>query len=287
MESYLCLARQLGSWAGRDPALLEEEDVRRFFLFLKNERGYAPQSMRQARASLSAFYLEMLECDWQVFSTVKTRDVFKLPVVLSLEEVRLVLGSVKLSRFAVCLRLIYECGLRLNEALQVQTRDIDRAGRRLHVRQGKGAKDRYVPLSAAMLDDLTEWWKTHRNPQWLFPSIGKAWKASTRTTTGSQALSQAEVMHRATQPMSESALSQVFHRAVLECRLTKKASLHTLRHSYATHLLEAGVNIRTISQYLGHATLDQTMVYTHLTAVSEAQTQAALAVLSASLRQVT
>ena len=286
MESYVCIARQLSAWAGRDPALLAEEDVRRFFLFLKNDRGYAAQSMRQARASLSAFYLEMPGCDWQVFATIKTRDVFKLPVVMSLEEVRRVLRTVKVARFAVCLRLIYECGLRLNEALQVQTQDIERAGRRLHVRMGKGAKDRFVPLSSAMLDDLTEWWKKHRNPKWLFPSIGTAWKASTRTDARSQELSQAEVMRQATQPMSESALQQVFHRAVLESRLAKKASIHTLRHSYATHLLEAGVNIRLISQYLGHATLEQTMVYTHLTAVSEAQTQAALAVLSASLRQV-
>jgi integrase/recombinase XerD len=285
VEAYLCLARQLAGWAGRDPAELSEEEVRGFFVFLKNDRGYAPQSMRQARASLTAFYLEMLGRDWQVFATVKTRDVFKLPVVLSRDEVRRVLAAVRLPRFSICLRLIYECGLRLGEALRVQTGDIDRAGRRLHVRLGKGGKDRFVPLSAAMLEDLTQWWKVHRNPLWLFPAIGTAWKATLRTDSASQALSQAEVMRQATAPMSESALQNVFHRAVVECRLNKKASIHTLRHSYATHLLEGGVSIRLISQYLGHATLEQTLVYTHLTAVSEAQTQVALAAMATSLRQ--
>lgn len=285
MESYLCIARQLLNWSGRDPVELSEEEVRSFFVFLKNERGYAAQSMRQARASLSAFYLEMLGRDWQVFSTVKTRDVFKLPVVLSREEVRLVLTGVRLPRFSVCLRLIYECGLRLNEALRVQTQDIDRAGQRLHVRLGKGGKDRCVPLSLAMLEDLTQWWKVHRNPQWMFPAIGTAWKATLRTDSASQAASQAEVMHRATAPISESALQQAFRRAVFESRINKKASIHTLRHSYATHLLEGGVSIRLISQYLGHATLEQTLIYTHLTAVSEAQTQVALAAMATSLRQ--
>jgi integrase/recombinase XerD len=285
VESYLCIARQLLNWSGRDPVELPEEEVRRFFVFLKNERGYAAQSMRQARASLTAFYVEMLGCEWTVFASVRTRDVFKLPVVLSQDEVRQVLGAVRLPRFSVCLRLIYECGLRLNEALRVQTKDIDRAGQRLHVRQGKGGKDRCVPLSTAMLEDLTQWWKVHRNPQWLFPAIGTAWKATLRTDSASQAASQAEVMHKATTPMSESALQQVFHRAVVECRLSKKASIHTLRHSYATHLLEGGVSIRLISQYLGHATLEQTTVYTHLTAVSEAQTQVALTAMAKSLRQ--
>ena len=259
--------------------------MRSFFVFLKNDRDYAAQSMRQARASLTAFYAEMLRREWNVFSTVKTRDVFKLPVVLSREEVRQVLGAVRLPRFSVCLRLIYECGLRLNEALRVQTQDIDRAGQRLHVRLGKGGKDRCVPLSAAMLEDLTQWWKVHRNPQWLFPAIGTAWKATLRTDSASQAASQAQVMHKATAPMSASALQQVFRRAVFECRLNKKASIHTLRHSYATHLLEGGVSIRLISQYLGHATLEQTLIYTHLTAVSEAQTQVALAAMATSLRQ--
>jgi integrase/recombinase XerD len=220
-----------------------------------------------------------------VFSTVRTRDVFKLPVVLSREEVRQVLAAVRLPRFSVCLRLIYECGLRLNEALQVQTTDIDRAGQRLLVRMGKGGKDRIVPLSEAMLEDLTRWWRVHRNMPWLFPAIGTAWKATLRTDSASQAASQAEIMHRATTPMSASALQNVFHRAVVDCRLNKKASIHTLRHSYATHLLEGGVSIRLISHYLGHATLEQIMVYTHLTAVSEAQTQVALAAMAKSLRQ--
>jgi integrase len=151
------MVRLLAQWAGGDPAELDEERVREYFLHLVREKGLAPQTVRQARAALTEFFVEMLgRRDWRVFRSVKTKDKYKLPVVLTREEVKRVLGLVREERFAVPLRLIYLCGLRLSEALHIEVSDIDRKGLRLHVRDGKGGKDRYVPLPQAALDMLTE-----------------------------------------------------------------------------------------------------------------------------------
>lgn len=285
VDSYWCSIRQLSEWADADPASLAEERVRDYFLYLFRDRGYASQSMRQARASLTAFYVEMLgHTEWKIFSTIKTKDADKLPVVLSREEVRRLLGAVREPRYRVCLRLIYECGLRLSEGRNIQPRDISRDDLRLRVRLGKGAKDRYVPLSARMIDELTWWWKQHRNQEWMFPGAGYDWKSGLRPKEDAQQATMALRMKSAKQPMSESSLQIALSKALRDSGIKHHATVHTLRHSYATHMLEEGVSIRYVSQYLGHANLEQTLVYTHLTNVSEAQTQAALARLSASTR---
>jgi integrase/recombinase XerD len=286
VESYMFMAKQFATWSMADPELAEEEKVRDFFLYLRRERNYSPQSIRQARASLYGFFCEMLKRDWTVFASIRAKDLVHMPAVLSREEVRRVLFAVKQSRFRVCLMLIYECGLRLGEGLKIEVRDIDRSGRRLLVRLGKGGKDRWVPLSDLMINELEWWWKQHRNAVFLFPAVGLGWKNTTRREPLAQAAAQAAVMKGAMKPISESSLQQAFHKAVLACGFLKKVSIHTLRHSYATHLLEEGVQLRLISQFLGHATLQQTLVYTQLTAVSEAQTQAALARMSASVRGI-
>ena len=284
VEAYLAVVRILAQWAGEDPAALGEERVREFFLHLVRERGYAPKSLRQARAALVAFYRDMPgRAQWRVFDEVKTKDREQLPVVLSREEVRRILTEVKELRYAVPLRLIYLCGLRLSEALHVEVRDIHRAEQRLHIREGKGGKDRCVPLPAAALDALEEWWRWHRHPRFLFPAMGHAWRATERRDAAEQARVQRARLRAAEHPMSTSGLQRVFQIALAASGVRKRATIHTLRHSYATHLLEEGVSIRYVSQYLGHATLEQTLVYAHLTAVSDAQTQQAVARLATAL----
>ena len=147
MEAYVAVVRILAGWAGEDPAGLGEERVREFFLHLVRERGYASKSIRQARAALGSFYRDMLgHAEWKVFGEVRTKDREQLPEVLLREEVRLILGEVKEPRFAVPLRLIYLCGLRLSECLHVEVRDIHRQQQRLHIRDGQG---RQGPLCAA------------------------------------------------------------------------------------------------------------------------------------------
>jgi site-specific recombinase XerD len=284
VEAYVCMIRLLAQWAGGDPALLSEERVRDYFLHLVNGRSYAPKTLRQARAALSCFFIEMLGVsDWRVFAHIKTKDSQKLPVVLSREEVRRVLVQVKELRFLAPLTLIYLCGLRLSEALNIETRDIHRKELRLHVRLGKGGKDRYVPLPQAALDILERWYRCHHHACLLFPAMGHAWKTTFRDDPTAQAAVQKERLQQAAHPMSDSALQNVWRLAFAASGVTKKATIHTLRHSYATHLLEEGVSLRYVSQYLGHATLQQTLVYAHLTDVSVEQTQRALARLAATL----
>lgn len=278
------MLRLLAQWAACDPALLGEQRVRDYFLHLVNARSYAPKTLRQARAALSCFFIEMLGVqNWRVFAHIKTKDSQKLPVVLSREEVRRVLAQVKELRFLAPLTLIYLCGLRLSEALNIETRDIHRRELRLHVRLGKGGKDRYVPLPQAALDILERWYRCHRHARLLFPAMGHAWKTTFRDDLTAQADVQKVRLQQASHPMSDSALQNVWRLAFAASGVNKKATIHTLRHSYATHLLEEGVSLRYVSQYLGHATLQQTLVYAHLTDVSVEQTQRALMRMAATL----
>ena len=281
VEAYVAVVRMLAGWAGGDPAALEEERVREYFVHLLRDRGYAPQSLRQARAALVAFYREMLgQREWTVFDRIKAPDRELLPVVLSREEVGRILGCVREDRFLVPLRLIYLCGLQLAEARAVEVGDIDRAAGRLHVRQGKGGKDRFVPLPGAALADLERWWRYHRHARYLFPATGHAWRSTERRSEAEQDRVRRAHLRAAVEPVSDSALQRVFALAVRESGVSKPASIHTLRHSYATHLLEEGVSLRWVSQYLGHASVEQTVIYTHLTAASEGQSQAAVARLA-------
>jgi integrase/recombinase XerD len=161
----------------------------------------------------------------------------------------------------VCLTTIYACGLRLLEGVRLQVNEIDGERKLIHVRAGKGGKDRYVPLPDTCLQLLRTHWRIHRNPVWLFPSSRE----------------------ERDRPMNESALQRAFRAAVRESGVRKKATIHTLRHSYATHLLEAGVNLRIIQCYLGHASPTTTALYTHLTSITETQTRQTIDELVASL----
>jgi integrase/recombinase XerD len=171
----------------------------------------------------------------------------KLPVVLSVDEVRHILNCIHCQHYRVCLSTIYSCGLRLQEGVNLQVQDIDSARMMLRVRQGN--KDRYIPLPNGTLVMLRRWWSIHRNPVWLFP-------ASIRLDLPPAT---------ATQPMSARGVQLAFQLALQESGIQKHATVHTLRHSYATHLLEAGVNLRVIQAYLGHTSPQTTALYTHLT----------------------
>jgi site-specific recombinase XerD len=149
--------------------------------------------------------------------------------------------------YRVCLSTIYACGLRLQEGLHLQISHIDGDRQLLHVCHGKGGKDRYVPLPQPILRMLRQYWSIHRNPVWLFPSNHSAIQG----------------------PMDASGLQRAFRAARQESGILKPATIHTLRHSYATHLLEAGLNLRIIQDYLGHASPTTTAIYTHLTQPSE------------------
>lgn len=182
---------------------------------------------------------------------------FKLPVILSAGEVRRLLAAVPALDHRVCLITIYSCGLRLGEGLRLQVGDIDSERMLLHIRGGKGNQDRYVPLPLRTLHLLRQQWKTHRHSSLVFPAKGHG-------HTGAPS---------ATAPMCRTTLQRAFRLALTASGVTKKAHVHTLRHSYATHLLEQGENLRQIQVNLGHKSPLATVVYTHLTSLCKTQHQ--------------
>lgn len=258
---YIQMVRQMAEHFKSDPATLNEEQVREYFLLLRQERQWRGSAMTQARVALRTFYRECLRVgkDWTVFEELRIARPEPLPLVLSREEVGRVLGVLREPRFRTCLRLIYHCGLRVGEAVTLAPCDVH--GRenppRLHIKNAKGGRDRYVPIAAGMLEELREWWRTHQNRKWLFPV-------------------QTKVVQTAENCMPVPSVQNAFALARQQSGIHPKATVHTLRHCYATHLLEAGINIRQLRDYLGHSSLNTTMIYTHLTQLSEARTQATL-----------
>src|SRR5437870_8081963 len=252
-ESYVRAVRQLAEHYHKSPDLITEEELRQYFLFLKNVKHYARTTTTIAICGIKFFFERTLEKEWTTFNLVRPAPEKKLPVILSLAEVRQILSRIRLPRYKVCLTTIYSCGLRLQEGTNLHVADIDSGRMMLHVRHGKGAKDRYVPLPQRTLTLLRDYWKMHRNPLLLFPAEGRDHIK----------------LSLATEPMSKSSVQQAFRAALKESRLNKHASVHTLRHSWATHLLEAGVNLRLIQEWLGHSSPATTSVYTHLTAKAE------------------
>ena len=257
-----------------DPATLSENQIREYFLFLRQHKHYKPAPMKAAKYSLLCFYLDCVKVQgWTVFKEVRIAEPEVLPIVLSRQEIQAVLAAVREPRFRTCLRLMYHCGLRVGETVAIEIKDIHGRERppRLHIRNGKGGKDRYVPMAAAMVEELRQWWRTHQNPRFLFPSPGRGW--ADRTLTLSQS------MTKSLGPMSVSSVQMAYRLARAASAVNSASTTHSLRHSYATHLLEEGVSLRQISHYLGHESLDTTVIYTHLTAISEARTQVALQAL--------
>jgi integrase/recombinase XerD len=252
-EAYVRAVRQLSEHYHKSPELITEEELRQYFLFIKNVKHYSRNTSTVAICGIKFFFEKTLNRNWATFGLLRAPREKKLPVILSREEVRQILACVRLLRYRVCLSTIYSCGLRLQEGTHLQVADLDSARMMIHVRHGKGAKDRYVPLPERTLQLLRDYWRTHRHPALLFPAEGR---------------NHIDLV-RATEPMSKSSVQDAFRAALKESGNHKRASVHTLRHSWATHLLEAGVNLRLIQEWLGHNSPATTSVYTHLTVKAE------------------
>jgi len=253
-ESYVQAMHQLVKYCHKPPDQIGQEEFRQYFLYLKNVRRVSRSTCTIALCGIKFFYEHTLERPWHTFELIRPPQEKKLPVVLSVQEVGHILACVHHQRYRVCLSTIYACGLRLLEGVHLQVKDIDGERKLIHIHHGKGGKDRYVPLPEACLGMLRQHWLTHRNPVWLFPSIRHAGQAP----------------KQASEPMHETSVQRAFQAALHQSGVQKEATVHTLRHSYATHLLEAGLNLRIIQSYLGHASPTTTAIYTHLTSASEA-----------------
>lgn len=274
-KEYVRYVRRLGDHYQCDPATLAEDQLRAYYLELRQVRKFGGSAMKVAMCALRCFYREHLKLGltWTVFEELRIAPPQTLPLVLAREQVATLLSAVQLPRYRTMLGLLYHTGLRVGEAVRIELRDLRETHTghpRLHVRCGKGGKDRFVPLSPAMVTELRGWWLTHRHPTFLFPGPTTGWRERAQPADAAQ---------RAATHLSVSAVQNTFRLARATSGIPAEATVHTLRHCYATHLLEEGVSLRLISQYLGHASLETTVLYTHLTPLNEARTRTALEVL--------
>ena len=249
-NSYARSVRQLENYWHLPAEEISEQQVRDYFLYCRNDVGWSAATMRIAYSGIKFFYTKTLPMDWETIKLLKIKRLSVPPTVLSIDEVRLILNTARTPQAKTFFTTVYSCGLRLNEALALEVGDIDSERMVLRVRKGKGGKDRDVPLPDSTLKMLREYWLTHRNPRLIFPALGRGLHGG-RT---------------ANRPMGDGSVQGILRRILKELPgIRKRVTTHTLRHSYATHLIEAGVNIRLVQQYLGHASLVTTMIYLHVT----------------------
>jgi integrase/recombinase XerD len=235
---YLAWMVRLSRQSRVSPDQISEVQVRDYLAGLA-KRGLSPSTVNQAISAIAFFFRSVVPREWK-FEVRYQRAPQRLPVVMSTEEVARLLAAVPTLRERVAMEIAYGAGLRLNEVLRLKLTDIDSVRMILRVEQGKGRKDRNVMLSPRLLETLRAYWRQSRPKVWLFPG------------------------HGTKRPMHQTILQRAFKRAKEEARIAKPVSFHTLRHSFATHLLESGVNVRTIQALLGHAALGTTQRYTHV-----------------------
>ncbi len=246
-EAYAREVRILVRRFGKPPFMLSEAQVRAFIL--ERHEKLNGSSRRILYRGLCFLFNDLFKYDWEILKVVRAKREVVEPTILTREEVSRLLGAVKTPQVYAYLRTVYSCGLRMGEALHVRVGDIDRSAGLLHVRQGKGAKDRKVILPELTLKMLGRYWIRHRNPQWLFPALGRNGRL------GPSAQS----------PMSAATVRGGLRRSLKRAGIAKaKVTIHTLRHSYATHLLEAGVPLTVLQQQLGHEKIETTLRYVHL-----------------------
>jgi integrase/recombinase XerD len=238
LDCYLSAIVRFSKYFNRSPEELGTEEIRQFQVYLV-EQQVAWSTFNQIVCALRFLYDHVLQRPEVVQMITFAKKPLRLPIILSPQEVRRVLDAVAYPRDRLMCRTIYACGLRLGEVLRLRVQDIDRERMVLWVRQGKGQKDRGIPLCQLLLKELRVHWCVQRPNDYLFAN------------------------HRG-QPLDASTLQRAFRIAVADSGLTKHATLHTLRHCYATHLLEAGIDLLTLQRLLGHSDMRTTLRYLHL-----------------------
>ncbi len=255
-ETYCRTVRKLTEFYNKNPDKITETELIDYFIHRQEVTEWSPATMRICYSGIKFFFINVLKRKWHTLKLAKAKREKRLPAVLSREEVKTILSQVKTFHNYAYLQTVYSCGLWLQEGLFLEVSDIDGKRNMIHVHRGKGARHRYVPLPEATYHLLRKYWITHKNQKLIFPAVGRGHcngKDFVRRRTVSEP------------PMSIDGVQGAFRKAKLEAGIIKRASIHTLRHSYATHLLEAGVNLRVIQKNLGHSNIETTMIYLHLT----------------------
>ena len=265
-KAYVRVVRDLATYYNKSPDQISDEQLRLYFLYLKDEKKLARSSCTVVICGIKFLFEYSLGRSWPMLERVRPQKEKKQPIILSQSEVYRILASVNQAHYRICLTTIYVCGLRVSEGTGLQVNHIDSDRMQLHLRDCKGNKDRRVPLPDAVLQQLRQFWVTHRNPVWIFPKRNRG-----------------SVIANATSSMSTTCVADAFRAALNDSGIAKAATVHTLRHSWATHLLEAGVHLRQIQVWLGHTSINTTARYTHLTQQRETIAQTQLNALIASL----
>jgi len=246
IESYSRAVRRVADYFNRCPDTLTSDELKLFFADLVDSHSWS--TVRVDRNGLQFFWKHVLKREWDWVSIVKPPQVSRLPDILTVEEVYGVLDQLEKLRYRTCLFAIYSMGLRLGEGIGLRVGDIDGKRMLVHIRDGKGRKDRYIPLPSTTLNMLRQYWRTHKNAYLIFPKMDGGLKRirNTRWT------------------MYRGGVQGALKAALRDHGIRKKISVHSLRHSYATHLVEAGINLRLIQEYLGHVSPATTAIYAHL-----------------------
>ncbi len=260
-QGYIRTVKDFTAFLGRSPEMASFEDVRRFQLHLA-ESGADTPTLNHAVSALRFFFRVTLKRYAIVEHTRFIHEPRKLPVVLSPEEVARLLDAAPGLKYKAALSVAYGAGLRAGEVVSLKVSDIDSKRMLIRVEQGKGGKDRYVMLSAHLLEVLRAWWRAIRPRGWLFPGRDPV------------------------QPMTPRQLNRACHAAAQMAEINKRVSLHTLRHSFATHLLEQNTDIRVIQVLLGHAKLDSTALYTRVATKTIQQVMSPLEHIALKLKEI-
>jgi site-specific recombinase XerD len=243
-EYYLRTLTRFARYFRRPPDQLTQHHIRTYQTYLLRERRLHPHSVRREVAALRFFYVKTLRRRYLVDDTPYPKVPRRLPTVLTPEEVQRLIAAARTLAERAMLMVLYSTGMRNAELRHLQVRDIDSRAMLIHVSHAKGGRDRYVPLSATLLATLREHWRWMKPKTWLFPGTLHNWRAD--------------------RPITPKVVWDACRAAAARAGLTKRVSAHTLRHSFATHLLEAGADIRTIQLLLGHAQVRHTVIYLHL-----------------------
>ena len=253
IDVYSRAVRRITAFFDRCPDRLTLEDFKTYFDALVKSHSWS--TVKVDRNGLQFFYKHVLGKIWNWVDIVKPPQKTVLPDILSVKEVEHLINGTRELRYQTFLLTAYSMGLRLGEALNLQVGDIDKARMKVHVRLGKGAKDRFVTLPKVTLAALRQYWFTHKNPQWIFPAG--------RTT---------DLKFSASDAMARGGLQKSIRVIVKDCGIHKRVTIHSLRHCYGAHLVEAGLNLRAIQHEMGHESPQTTALYTQLTEVAQQNT---------------
>jgi len=239
IKTYLLHIKQLVAYYGKEPQSITADEIEKYLLYLIDEKQVSHSYVNQAVNAIKYFYGKVLKQPIKIKHLPRPKKSKKLPVVLSEQEVLRILGQIRNLKHQAIIMLIYSAGLRVSEVVRLKIKDIDGDRKMLWVRGGKGAKDRYTLLSEIALETLRNYYKTYRPQEWLFEGQKKG-------------------------HYSRRSVEKIVEHAIKKAGIHKKASVHTLRHSFATHLLEHGTDIRYIQELLGHSNIKTTQIYTHV-----------------------